>query len=338
MQPGLHFLIPIIERRAAEVNLRTQEARYSLNGKTKDNVTIGTAVSVQFRVDQMPAQTVEQSGVYRSYYILSNPIDQMESYIADALRSAIPGYTLDEVFDNKDLIAQNVKDSVTELMAGYGYDIITTLITDIELPKDVERSMNAINSAQRDQEAAKALAEAERTKTVVAARAQADGQLEPDGHRHREPAQGHRRRHRRIARRDQVLRRVREGGERPVHVHSMGGDDGVVRRIRQGLDHPAPVRLRGFLLDPPGHPCSASRPAETRGRRQPVRGLSQTRLRSAQGPPKCTAAHMRIVNKREGVGPGVFPGPTPSRLCLYRSHSGLAPAPRLGASANNLTP
>ena len=67
VQPGLHFLIPIIERRAAEVNLRTQEARYSLNGKTKDNVTIGTAVSVQFRVDQMPAQTVEQSGVYRGY-------------------------------------------------------------------------------------------------------------------------------------------------------------------------------------------------------------------------------------------------------------------------------
>ena len=174
VNPGLHFLIPFIERRAANVNLRTQEARYSLNGKTKDNVTIGTAVSVQFRVDQMPAQSVEQSGVYRSYYILSNPIDQMESYIADALRSAIPGYTLDEVFDNKDLIAQNVKDSVTELMAGYGYDIITTLITNIELPKDVERSMNAINSAQRDQEAAKALAEAERTKTVVAARAQAE--------------------------------------------------------------------------------------------------------------------------------------------------------------------
>ena len=174
VNPGLHFLIPFIERRAANINLRTQEARYLLNGKTKDNVTIGTAVSVQFRVDQMPAQSVAQSGVYRSYYILSNPIDQMESYIADAPRSAIPGYTLDEVFDNKDLIAQNVKDSVTELMAGYGYDIITTLITNIELPKDVERSMNAINSAQRDQEAAKALAEAERTKTVVAARAQAE--------------------------------------------------------------------------------------------------------------------------------------------------------------------
>lgn len=172
--PGFHVMIPFVERRAANVNLRNQEARYSLNGKTKDNVTIGTAVSVQFRVDQRPAQTIEQSGIYRSFYILSNPINQMESYIADALRSAIPGYTLDEVFDNKDLIAQNVKGSVTELMAGYGYEIITTLITDIQLPQDVERSMNAINSAQRDQEAAKALAEAERTKTVVAAKAQAE--------------------------------------------------------------------------------------------------------------------------------------------------------------------
>ena len=123
----------------------------------------------------------------------------MRAYIADALRSAIPGYTLDEVFDNKDLIAQNVKDSVTELMAGYGYDIITTLITDIELPKDVERSMNAINSAQRDQEAAKALAEAERTHEHHRHFARPGRGHGADGHRHREPAQGHRRRHRRIA-------------------------------------------------------------------------------------------------------------------------------------------
>ena len=76
--PGFHVMIPFIERRAANVSLRTQEARYSPNGKTKDNVTIGTAVSVQFRVEQNQAPVVEQSGIYRSYYILSNPINQME--------------------------------------------------------------------------------------------------------------------------------------------------------------------------------------------------------------------------------------------------------------------
>lgn len=144
----------------------------------------------------MPAQTVEQSGVYRSYYILSNPIDQMESYIADALRSAIPSYTLDEVFDNKDLIAQNVKDSVTELMAGYSYDIITTLITDIELPKDVERS-DAIRSPQA------ATRKATRRSSPAGTPGRRGGARPGRGHgadgHPCQTAQGHRRRHRRIA-------------------------------------------------------------------------------------------------------------------------------------------
>lgn len=171
---GIHVRIPVIETIAKRVDLRTCEAKYGLNGKTKDNVTIGVNVSVQYRVSQDRGADPSQSGVYRSYYMLYNPIDQMGSYISDALRSAIPGYTLDEVFDNKDLIAENVKASVSSLMTAYGFDIVSTLITNIGLPQDVERSMNAINSAQRDQQAASALAEAERIKTVVAAKADAE--------------------------------------------------------------------------------------------------------------------------------------------------------------------
>lgn len=171
---GIHLRIPVIETIAKRVDLRTCEAQHGLNGKTKDNVTIGVNVSVQYRVSQVPGARGPESGVYRSYYMLSNPIGQMGSYISDALRSAIPGYTLDEVFDNKDLIAENVKESVSSLMTGYGFDIVSTLITNIALPSDVEDSMNAINSAQRDQQAASALAEAERIKTVVAAKADAE--------------------------------------------------------------------------------------------------------------------------------------------------------------------
>ena len=171
---GIHLRIPVIETIAERVDLRTCEARYVLNGKTKDNVTIGVNVSVQYCVNQAPAQTYEEMGIYRSHYMLYNPVEQMESFIADALRSAIPAYDLDQVFDNKDLIAQNVKESIATLMVGYGFDVVSALITNIELPQDVERSMNAINSAQRNQEAATALAEAERIKTVVAAKADAE--------------------------------------------------------------------------------------------------------------------------------------------------------------------
>ncbi len=171
---GIHVRIPVVETIAHTVELRTLEAKYSLNGKTRDNVTIGMDVSVQYRVGRASAQDPTESGAYRSYYMLSNPVGQMGSYISDALRSAIPGYTLDEVFDNKDQIAGNVRESVSALMEGYGFDVVSTLITNISLPADVERSMNAINSAQRDQQAASALAEADRIKTVVAAKAEAE--------------------------------------------------------------------------------------------------------------------------------------------------------------------
>ena len=173
-EAGIHLRIPFVETIAKRVDLRTCEERYGLNGKTKDNVTIGVNVSVQYHVSQDRGVDPSLSGVYRSFYMLRNPTEQMGSYIADALRSAIPGYTLDELFDNKDRIAENVKASVSNLMSGYGFEIVSALITNIKLPEDVERSMNAINSAQRDQQAASALAEAERIKTVVAAKAEAE--------------------------------------------------------------------------------------------------------------------------------------------------------------------
>ena len=59
-------------------------------------------------------------------------------------------------------------------MVAYGYDVVSTLITSIDLPADVEQSMNRINSAQREKEAAQSLAEAERIKVVTEARARAE--------------------------------------------------------------------------------------------------------------------------------------------------------------------
>ncbi len=73
----------------------------------------------------------------------------MRSYLIDALRSSVPQYTLDEVFDKKDAIASDVNQTVSGLMVAYGYDVVSTLITSIDLPADVEQSMNRINSAQR---------------------------------------------------------------------------------------------------------------------------------------------------------------------------------------------
>lgn len=166
--PGFHVKIPVIDTIAAKVSLRTNQSEFTISAKTQDNVTIGMRVAVQYCVD------ATEQGIYDSFYKLSNPVEQMNSYIIDALRSAIPNYSLDEVYEAKDDIAQGVQQQVAERMRGYGYIIQSTLITGIALPQDVEDSMNRINSAQREKEAAQALAEAERIKVVTEARAHAE--------------------------------------------------------------------------------------------------------------------------------------------------------------------
>ena len=172
--PGLHVRIPILERIAATVNMRTNQVAFNIDAKTKDNVTIGMEIAAQYHVSYDMGGAGVPSGVYRSYYMLANPIDQMRAYLIDALRSAVPGYTLDGVFEMKDNIAADVNTTVAEQMRAYGYDLVSTLITSIGLPRDVEQSMNSINSAQREKVAAQSLAEAEKIKTVTQAQAQAE--------------------------------------------------------------------------------------------------------------------------------------------------------------------
>lgn len=171
---GFHAKIPVIDRKAATVSLRTMKNGFDIDVKTQDNVTIGLEVSVQYHVGYEMGQTPAESGVYKSYYMLQQPVAQMRDFITDALRSSIPSYTLDEVFAKKDDIAKDVNVTVAEQMSAYGFTLVSTLITKIALPKEVEDSMNQINAAQRTKAAAQDLAEADRIRRVTEARAEAE--------------------------------------------------------------------------------------------------------------------------------------------------------------------
>ena len=162
---GFHAKIPFVDRKAATVSLRTM---------TEDNVTIGLEISAQYHVSYERGNSPQESGVYKSYYMLQQPVAQMRDFITDALRSSIPVYTLDEVFAKKDDIAKDVNATVSEQMDAYGFTLVSTLITKIALPAEVEDSMNQINAAQRTKAAAQDLAEADRIRRVTEAVAEAE--------------------------------------------------------------------------------------------------------------------------------------------------------------------
>ena len=171
---GFHVKIPFVDRKAATVSLRTMKNGFNIDVKTQDNVTIGLEVSAQYHVSYERGERPQDSGVYKSYYMLQQPVAQMRDFITDALRSSIPVYTLDEVFAKKDDIAKDVNATVSEQMAAYGFTLVSTLITKIALPAEVEDSMNQINAAQRTKAAAQDLAEADRIRRVTEAVAEAE--------------------------------------------------------------------------------------------------------------------------------------------------------------------
>lgn len=163
---GFHVKVPVIDRKAATVSLRTMKNGFGIDVKTQDNVTIGLEVSAQYHVSYDMGAGPADSGIYKSYYMLQEPVDQMRDFITV--------YTLDEVFAKKDDIAKDVNATVSEQMAAYGFTLVSTLITKIALPTEVENSMNDINAAQRKRAAAQELAEADRIKRVTEATAEAE--------------------------------------------------------------------------------------------------------------------------------------------------------------------
>ena len=165
-QPGLKFKIPFIEVIASKENLRIQQLDVDVETKTLDNVFVILKISVQYRIID--------SKVYEAFYELDDPHGQIASYIFDEVRAEVPKLGLDDVFGKKDDIALAVRGNISSQMGQYGYKIVKTLITDINPDELVKASMNKINAATRDKEAAYQEAEGEKIRIVKRAEAEAD--------------------------------------------------------------------------------------------------------------------------------------------------------------------
>jgi regulator of protease activity HflC (stomatin/prohibitin superfamily) len=164
--PGLNWKWPFIDMVAGRVSLRVNQITLTMETKTKDNVFVTIPISVQNRV--------RPEKVYDAYYKLSNPEQQIQSYVEQVILGHVPGMTLDEVFASQSGIAAAVKQELDADMAGFGYEIVNVLVTDIVPDAKVKSAMNDINAAQREQVAANARGEAEKILVVKKAEAEAE--------------------------------------------------------------------------------------------------------------------------------------------------------------------
>lgn len=163
---GIQFKIPFIQRIAGRLSLKIQQLDVIVETKTLDDVFVKLKVSVQY--------VVIREKVYEAFYKLEYPHDQITSYVFDVVRAEVPKMKLDDVFVKKDDIAIAVKSELQDAMLEYGYDIIKTLVTDIDPDAQVKEAMNRINASEREKIAAQFEGDAARILIVEKAKAEAE--------------------------------------------------------------------------------------------------------------------------------------------------------------------
>ena len=165
-QSGLQLKIPLVDRISGRLSLKIQQLDVMIETKTKDDVFVRLKVSVQYKVIK--------DKVFDAFYKLDYPHDQITSYVFDVVRAEVPKMILDDVFLKKDSIAIAVKRELNEAMLEYGYDIIKTLVTDIDPDAQVKAAMNRINASEREKIAAQFEGDAARILIVEKAKAEAE--------------------------------------------------------------------------------------------------------------------------------------------------------------------
>ncbi|XVF60472.1 hypothetical protein PTKIN_Ptkin08bG0049800 [Pterospermum kingtungense] len=166
LEPGCHCVPWCFGYKiAGRVSQRVMQMDVRCETKTKDNVFVNVVASVQYRV-----RAGKESD---AFYKLSNTRVQIQSYVFDVIRATVPNLDLDAVFEQKISIAKAVAEELQKAMSEYGFEIVQTLIVDVEPDQQVKKAMNEINAASRMKVATAEKAEGEKIRQIKRAEGEA---------------------------------------------------------------------------------------------------------------------------------------------------------------------
>lgn len=134
----------------------------------KNDVPVHITCSVLFK----PGTSDEQ--LKNAYFTLSNPRQQIKSHVANALRAKCRTMDFSEILAKRDDIKTYVRSELQHTMDTYGWLIEDALVPSALPDKSVLDAMNAKVASVQQKETATNQAEAEYTKKVRAAQADAE--------------------------------------------------------------------------------------------------------------------------------------------------------------------
>lgn len=165
---GLHFRMPFVDRVAYKQTLRVKELDLMVATKTKDNVFVQVPVNVQYFVNE------NEQDIKNSVYRLSNPENQMRSYIQQNIVGSLSKLDLDEAYGSLHQVGLALQGELTDKIGEYGYVIKDTNVIDVDPAPEVKDAMNQVNASERKRQAQILTAEGNKAAAILDAEAERD--------------------------------------------------------------------------------------------------------------------------------------------------------------------
>jgi regulator of protease activity HflC (stomatin/prohibitin superfamily) len=144
LPPGLHFLIPIVERVGSQINMKEQVIDIpSQDVITRDNAMV--------RVDGVAFFQVLDAG--RSAYAVDNLELATINLTMTNVRTVMGSMDLDELLSNRDVINAKLLTVVDAATEAWGVKVTRIEIKDIAPPRDLVDSMGRQMKAEREKRA-----------------------------------------------------------------------------------------------------------------------------------------------------------------------------------------
>ena len=173
-EAGLNFIIPFIDRVAADRSLKEQAIDVpSQGGITKDNISLTVDGVLYFRV----------LDPYKATYGVDNYIFAVTQLAQTTMRSELGKMELDKTFEERSQLNTNIVYAINEASAPWGIQVLRYEIRDIVPPASVLAAMEGQMKAERikraqilesegDRQAAINRAEGEKAAVVLSAEGQ----------------------------------------------------------------------------------------------------------------------------------------------------------------------
>ncbi|MBV9013105.1 MAG: SPFH/Band 7/PHB domain protein [Pseudonocardiales bacterium] len=161
--PGLHFLVPFIDRIRARIDLQEQVVSFPPQPViTKDNLTVSIDTVVYFQV------TNPKDAVYE----ISNYITAVEQLATTTLRNVVGGMSLEDALTSRDYINGQLSGVLDEATGRWGIRVSRVELKAIDPPLSIQDSMEKQMRADREKRATILTAEGQRESAIKTAEGQ----------------------------------------------------------------------------------------------------------------------------------------------------------------------